>query len=67
MLMSVRPDDDGWLLKQVGGIKNLCLHIFCMCRWLVFKIRIAVELHLFRLIGMVSRTHTENPYNWIFL
>jgi len=57
--MAVLPDDDGWLLKQVGGIKNLCLHIFCMCKQLVFKIRIAVELYLPGLIGMVSHIDTQ--------
>jgi hypothetical protein len=59
MLMAVLPDDDGWLLKQIGGIKNLCLHIFCMCKQLVFKIRIAVDLNLRGLVGMVSHTDTQ--------
>jgi hypothetical protein len=76
MLMCIPPDDDGWLLEQVGGIKNLCLHIFCMCKQLVFKFRIAVELYLAKLIGMVSHTDTqkiliigfffENKLHWQF-
>jgi hypothetical protein len=59
MLMCILLDDVGWLLKQIGGIKNLCLHIFCVCKRVVFKIRIAVELYLSRLIVMVSHTDMQ--------
>ena len=59
MLMCILPDDDWWLLKQVGGIKNLCLHIFRMCKRLVFKIRITIELCLSRLIRTVSHTDMQ--------
>jgi len=57
--MCILPDDDWWLLKQVGGIKNLCLHIFRMCKRLVFKIRITIELCLSRLIRTVSHTDMQ--------